>query len=172
VRQGIFFACGGVFGLLRPNALDRLIVVLEPEGFHAEEKNNMETTDSKNTMDSTRLITVQIAGLTDWRITLMIRLRALIQAVDPELTEEWQWDSAVWSKKGNVVSICAFNDHVSLNFFKGASLDDPQGLFNAGLEAKAMRSIDFFENDDIQESALKQLIRAAAAYNLAGGKRN
>ena len=62
-----------------------------------------------------------------------------------------------------------FKDHVKLNFFKGASLNDPQGLFNAGLEAKATRAIDFSEGDTIDEAAVKELIRAAVAYNLSGG---
>jgi hypothetical protein len=101
---------------------------------------------------------------------MMGKIRTLILATAPEIIEEWKWDTAVWSCKGNVVAASAFKDHVKLNFFKGAFLNDPQGLFNAGLEAKATRSIDFAEGDKIQESALRELVRAAVAYNLSGGK--
>ena len=85
----------------------------------------------------------------------------------PDITEEWKWGSAVWTNKGLVCSAGAFKDHVKLNFFKGASLKDPKRLFNAGLDAKFTRAIDFNEGDDIDASALKALIRAAVAYNLA-----
>jgi hypothetical protein len=77
----------------------------------------------------------------------------------------------VWSQKGNALAGGVFKDHVKLNFFKGASLEDPNGLFNAGLDAKATRAIDFYEGDKIDEAALKNLIRAAVAYNMAGGKK-
>ncbi len=71
----------------------------------------------------------------------------------------------------NVVAIGAFKDHVKLNFFKGAALNDPRGLFNAGLEAKASRAIDIHEGDGIDEAALQDLVRAAVAHNLSGGKK-
>jgi hypothetical protein len=118
-----------------------------------------------------QLITEQIAELGDWRGDLLARLRQLIHEAAPAITEEWKWDTAVWSQKGNVVAAGAFKDHMKLNFFKGAFLDDPHGLFNAGLEAKASRAIDFSEGDEIQEAALKGLVRAAVAYNLSGGKK-
>jgi len=98
-------------------------------------------------------------------------VRKLILETAPEITEEWKWDTAVWSCKGNVVAGGVFKDHVKLNFFKGASLKDPKRLFNAGLDAKATRAIDFSEGDDIDESALKELVRAAVAYNVSGGKK-
>jgi hypothetical protein len=101
---------------------------------------------------------------------MIARLRKLILEAAPELTEEWKWDTPVWSHKGNVVAAGVFKDHVKLNFFKGASLNDPKGLFNAGLDAKATRAIDFVENEDIAESALKDLVRAAVAHNASGGK--
>ena len=118
-----------------------------------------------------QLITNQIAELADWRGKMLARLRKLILEAAPDITEEWKWDTAVWSHKGNVVAIGAFKDHVKINFFKGASLEDPKGLFNAGLEAKATRAIDLFEADKINEPALKKLIRAAVDYNLSGGKK-
>ena len=118
-----------------------------------------------------QLITNQIAELADWRGKVFARLRKLILEADPDITEEWKWGTAVWSHKGNVVAIGAFKDHLKINFFKGASLQDPKGLFNAGLEAKATRAIDLHEGDKINESALKELIRAAVALNTVSGKK-
>ncbi|WKZ46280.1 MAG: DUF1801 domain-containing protein [Anaerolineales bacterium] len=111
-----------------------------------------------------------LKGLTDWRGKLLSRLRKLVLASASELTEEWKWDTPVWSFKGNVVSGGVFKDHVKLNFFKGASLKDPKKLFNAGLEAKASRGIDFTENSKIDEAALKDLVREAVALNSAKKK--
>jgi hypothetical protein len=130
----------------------------------------MKTTDTLDVMTASRHIDDQIAGLGDWRGEMMGKLRTLILAAAPEIIEEWKWDTAVWSCKGNVAAASAFKNHVKLNFFKGAFLKDPQGLFNAGLDAKATRSIDFAQGDKIQESALQELIRAAVAYNLSGSK--
>ena len=118
-----------------------------------------------------QLITNQIAELADWRGKMLARLRKLILEADPDITEEWKWGTAVWSHKGLICSAGAFKDHVKLNFFKGAALEDPKGLFNSGLEAKATRAIDLFEGDKINEPALKELIRAAVAHNLSGGKK-
>ena len=116
---------------------------------------------------ASQLITNMIAELGDWRGKLIARLRKLIVDAAPDVTEEWKWGTAVWTSNGMVCAAGAFKDHVKLNFFKGASLKDPNRLFNAGLDAKATRAIDFTENDKIDESALKALIRAAVAYNLA-----
>ena len=126
---------------------------------------------SQDEMTASERITRQIAGLADWRGQLLARLRALVHEAAPDLTEEWKWETAVWSQKGNVVAVGVFKDHVKLNFFKGASLDDPRGLFNAGLEAKATRAIDIHEGDEIDASALIELIRAAVAYNRSGSKK-
>ena len=95
----------------------------------------------------------------------MAQLRKLIRDAAPELIEEWKWNTPVWSQNGNIVAVGAFQDHVKVNFFKGASLDDSQGLFNAGLEAKASRAIDIHEGDRINTTALKDLVRAAVALN-------
>ena len=129
----------------------------------------MKATDSKDA--PTQQITKFIADLPDWRGQLLTRLRKLIHDAAPELAEDWKWGTPVWAHKGNVVAIGAFNDHVKLNFFKGASLEDPQGLFNAGLDAKATRAIDFFQGDNISEPALKKLVRAAVNLNASGGKK-
>jgi hypothetical protein len=111
------------------------------------------------------LIDKQIQDLPDWRGKLLARLRKIIRAADPDITEEWKWDTAVWSHQGLVCSAGAFKDHVKMNFFKGASLKDPNNLFNAGLEAKATRAIDFRQGDKIDESALKDLLRSAVVHN-------
>jgi hypothetical protein len=106
-------------------------------------------------------IDAQIADLPDWRGRRMADLRQLINEADPNLNEDWKWGTPVWTAKANVLALGAFKEHLKINFFKGASLDDPKGLFNAGLDAKATRSIDVRENDPIDEQALQALIRAA-----------
>ena len=112
-----------------------------------------------------------INDLTDWRGKLLARLRKLILEASPELTEDWKWETPVWACKGNVVAGGVFKDHVKLNFFRGASLPDPKKLFNAGLDAKATRAIDFGEGDKVDERALRELIRLAVDYNMSGGKK-
>ena len=131
----------------------------------------MKNTDSKDDPTPSQLITQQIADLADWRGKRLAQLRQLIHEADPDITEEWKWGTGVWSHNGSVVSIGAFKDHVKVNFFKGASLNVPKGLFNAGLEAKATRAIDLHEGDKINSTALKKLIRAAVDYNMSGGKK-
>ncbi len=126
----------------------------------------MNKTDSKDARTPSQLITNQIAQLTDWRGITLARLRELILEAAPGFTEGWKWGSSVWSQKGNIVSVAAFKDHVRVTFFKGALLEDPQGLFNSGHDAKVLRSIYFSEGDKIQEAALQELIRAAVAHDL------
>ena len=128
----------------------------------------MEKADQQGNLPPSQLITNQIEELADWRGNTLAQLRKLILAAAPDITEEWKWGTPVWSKKGIVVAIGAFKDHIKLNFFKGALLEDPRGLFNAGLEAKATRAIDLYEHDPIDESGLADLIRAAVAKNLSG----
>jgi hypothetical protein len=118
-------------------------------------------------MNAPELIDKRIAELGDWRGELFARLRALIKAADPEIVEEWKWDTAVWSCKGMICAVGAFKGAVKLNFFKGASLQDPDKLFNAGLDAKATRAIDFHQGDHVDEAALTRLVRAAVTHNLA-----
>jgi len=121
-------------------------------------------------MPASELIDKRIAELSDWRGQRFARLRQIIKEADPEITEEWKWDTAVWSHNGLICSVGAFKEHVKINFFKGAALADQQGLFNAGLEAKTTRAIDFFEDDAIDERAVRELIRAAVVYNLSARK--
>lgn len=97
---------------------------------------------------------------------MLEQLRKLIHDAAPDALEDWKWNTPVWSQNGNIVAIGAFQDHVKVNFFKGASLDDTHGLFNAGLEAKASRAIDLHKGDHINTAALKDLVRAAVAINL------
>ena len=119
--------------------------------------------------DASVLIDEEIAKLQDWRGDLMARLRGLINKADPRLKEDWKWKTAVWTSYGNVCALGAFKDSVKLNFFNGASLKDPHHLFNGGLDAKASRSIDFKKGDPINESAVRDLVRAAAAQNSSKG---
>jgi hypothetical protein len=114
-------------------------------------------------MTASERITSHINDLADWRGQVLARLRELIRGAAPELVEDWKWNTPVWSHNGNVLAAGAFQDHVKVNFFKGASLDDPQRLFNAGLDAKATRAIDIHEGDRLNEPALKKLVRAAVA---------
>jgi hypothetical protein len=121
-------------------------------------------------MDASEQIDHRISELADWRGKAIARVRKLVHEAAPEIVEEWKWDTPVWSYNGNVVAVGTFQGHVKLNFFKGASLEDPQHLFNAGLEAKATRAIDLSEGDKINESALKDLIRSAVALNSSKAK--
>ena len=131
----------------------------------------MKKPDAKESMSASQHIDNYINDLTDWHGKMIARLRKLILEAAPDLAEEWKWDTPVWSHKGNVVAAGVFKDHVKLNFFKGASLDDPTGLFNAGLEAKATRAIDIAEGEEIDEAALTDLVRTAVAYNASGSKK-
>ena len=122
-------------------------------------------------LTATQQIDDYIAHINDWRGEMVARLRTLIRASAPELNEEWKWGTPVFAYKGNVVAVGVFKDHVKLNFFQGAALADPYGLFNAGLEAKATRGIDLHEGDGIDETALEALVQTAVAYNAAKKKK-
>ena len=116
-------------------------------------------------ISATEQVTTYISGFTDWRGKLLADLRKLFANAEPGLVEEWKWGVPVWSLHGNVLAAAAFQEHVKVNFFKGASLDDPQGLFNAGLDAKATRAIDFHKGDKLNAAALTALVHAAVALN-------
>ena len=132
----------------------------------------MKKQPTKAAPTASQLITNQIAELNDWRGAMLAQLRKLIHEADPELTEEWKWNTAVWTRNGLICAAGAFKEHVKVNFFKGASLKDPTHLFNAGLEAKATRAIDFSEGANLNAAPLKDLIRAAVAYNLSAKPKN
>jgi hypothetical protein len=131
----------------------------------------MKKSASKDGRSPSELITNQIEELADWRGKLLAQLRQLILDAAPDLTEEWKWGTAVWVHTGNILAAGAFKDHVKINFFEGAALDDPSKLFNAGFEAKATRAIDFHEGDRINAAALKELVRAAVALSASGSKK-
>jgi hypothetical protein len=131
----------------------------------------MKKSASKDGRSPSELITNQIEELADWRGKLLAQLRQLILDAAPDLTEEWKWGTAVWVHTGNILAAGAFKDHVKINFFEGAALDDPSKLFNAGFEAKATRAIDFHEGDGINAAALKELVRDAVALNASGSKK-
>jgi hypothetical protein len=116
-------------------------------------------------MNPSEQIDKQIANLSDWRGKTMTKLRKLINEADPGLKEEWKWGTPVWTHNGLVCAVGAFKDHLKVNFFKGASLKDPHRLFNAGLDAKVTRAIDIHEGDELNESALKALVRDAIRLN-------
>ncbi len=120
----------------------------------------------KDPMNPSQRIDQLIAGLTDWRGKTLAAVRKSILEADREIIEEWKWmGSPVWSRDGIIVVGNAHKDKVKLTFAHGASLPDPDKIFNAGLGGNAWRAIDLFEGDKINERALKNLIRDAITYN-------
>jgi hypothetical protein len=121
--------------------------------------------------DASTQIDERIRELGDWRGETLARVRQIIKEADPDVVEEWKWAKAtspgtpVWSDNGGICTGETYKSVVKLTFFKGASLDDPAGLFNSSLEGKVRRAIDIREDDDLDEEALKSLVRAAAALN-------
>lgn len=111
------------------------------------------------------MIDQRIEELDDWRGEMLGRLRALIQAADPKVVEEWKWNVPIWSHDGILCTGETYKKAVKLTFAKGAALDDPAGLFNSSLEGNTRRAIDFPEGTKIDEKAFKALIRAAVALN-------
>ena len=123
-------------------------------------------------MNPSERIDELIAGLTDWRGKTLAGVRKSILAADREIIEEWKWmGSPVWSRDGIIAVGNAHKDKVKLTFSHGASLPDPDKLFNAGFEGKVWRAIDLFEGDKVNERALKNLVRAAIEFNQAKLKR-
>jgi len=115
-----------------------------------------------------QLIDARIAELGDWRGETLAEVRALIKQADPEVVEEWKWKNPVWSHDGIICTGEAYKDKVKMTFAKGASLDDPAGLFNSSLGGNTRRAIDIQEGEQIDAEALKDLIREAVALNSAG----
>jgi hypothetical protein len=108
-----------------------------------------------------------IGSFPDWRGKTLEAIRKTVLSASPKLAEEWKWGGPVWTSQGLVCAASAFKNHVKINFFRGASLKDPSHLFNAGLDAKTMRSIDFHEGDRVRQTALRAMVRAAVALNAA-----
>jgi len=120
------------------------------------------------------LIDAKIAALTDWRGPTLARLRALIREADPDVVEEVKWRKPsnpssvpVWSHDGIVCTGETYKDKVKLTFAKGASLDDPSGLFNASLDGGTRRAIDLFEGDEVEAGAFGALVKAAVSVNIS-----
>lgn len=107
-----------------------------------------------------------ISKTDDWRGSLLMEIRELIHEVDPDIEEEWKWNSPVFSHQGKMIcSPGAFKSHLGLNFFQGAMIEDPDGLFNSGLEAKKSRSINFQKGDEIDKKGIKKLVKRAIVLN-------
>jgi hypothetical protein len=122
--------------------------------------------EGKAEAPASQLIDARIAELNDWRSETLARLRALIKQADPEVAEEWKWRGVpVWSHGGIICTGESYKNVVKMTFAKGASVEDPSGLFNSSLEGNTRRAIDIHVGDKIDEKALKALIRAAVALN-------
>ena len=132
---------------------------------------------TKHEKSPSELISKRIAELGDWRADMLGRVRKLIKEADPGIVEEWKWVKAtspgtpVWSHGGLVCTGESYKDHVKLTFAKGASIKDPDGLFNSSLDGNVRRAIDIRQGEEINESALKDLISAAVNLNLSGRKK-
>lgn len=121
---------------------------------------------------ASELISKRIKELDDWRGRTLDKVRELIKEADPEIVEEWKWrGTAAWSHNGFVCTGEIYKNKVKLTFSKGASLKDPDHLFNASLEGNAWRAIDISEGDSINEDAFRRLIQAAVALNIEGKKK-
>ena len=131
----------------------------------------MTNSSAENGESPSQLIDAKIKELGDWRGETLSRVRGLIKQADPDVVEEWKWRKAtnpgvpVWSHQGGICTGETYKSVVKLTFFKGASLEDPAGLFNSSLEGKVRRAIDFHEDDEIDEKAFVTLIRAAVSLN-------
>jgi len=129
-------------------------------------KRESDSKKGKEEGSPSQLIDARIKELSDWRGETLARVRGLIKQADPEAIEEWKWRGVpVWSHAGIICTGETYKNAVKMTFAKGASLDDPSGLFNSSLEGNTRRAIDFHEGERIDEEALKALIRAAVLLN-------
>src|SRR3954447_6175685 len=129
-------------------------------------------TKAKEHTSPSRLIDARIKELGDWRGEALARVRSLIKEACPDVVEEWKWRGVpVWEHAGIICTGETYKAVVKMTFAKGASLDDPAGIFNSSLEGNTRRAIDFHEGDTIDEKALKALIRAAVALNKSKSKK-
>jgi hypothetical protein len=121
---------------------------------------------------ASKLISERIAELGDWRGKTLARMRALIKEADPDVVEEWKWmGTPVWEHDGGICTGESYKSVVKLTFHKGASLKDPTKLFNSSLDGNVRRAIDIYEDEEIDATAFKALIRAAIALNTSSGKK-
>ena len=129
----------------------------------------MTTSGSQDDRSPSQLIDERIEELGDWRGEMLGRLRALVKDADPEIVEEWKWRGVpTWYHDGIVCTGETYKNVVKMTFAKGAALEDPSGLFNSSLEGNTRRAIDFHEGEQIDEDALKSLVRAGVALNTSG----
>jgi hypothetical protein len=129
-------------------------------------------TGSPNSKSPSQLIDERIAELDDWRGETLSRLRTLVKEADPDIVEEWKWRGVpIWSHDGIVCTGETYKTVVKTTFAKGAALPDPAGLFNSSLEGNTRRAIDFHEGEQLNEKALKDLVRAAVALNQSKARR-
>src|SRR5215212_9292968 len=129
-------------------------------------KKKSSSTEAEEGKSPSRLIDARIKELSDWRGETLARVRTLIKQADPEVVEEWKWRGVpVWSHAGMICTGETYKTVVKMTFAKGASLEDPSGLFNSSLEGNTRRAIDFHEGDKLDAKSLKALIRAAVALN-------
>jgi hypothetical protein len=136
------------------------------QGLGKGEETDMAKSASPTTQSPSRLIDARIKELGDWRGEMLGRIRALIKKADPDVVEEWKWRGVpVWSHDGLICTGETYQSVVKMTFAKGAALTDPSRLFNSSLEGNTRRAIDFHEGDEIDEDALKTLIRAAVTLN-------
>ncbi len=124
------------------------------------------TPDDSPSDSPSRLIDSRIKDLDDWRGRTLAHVRALIKQADPDVVEEWKWKGVpVWAHDGIICTGETYKSVVKLTFAKGAALEDPSGLFNSSLEGNVRRAIDIHEGEEVNEDALKTLVRAAVALN-------
>jgi hypothetical protein len=130
----------------------------------------MKKSGSQQSQSPSQLIDARIKELGDWRGRVLSRLRALIKEADAGIVEEWKWGGPVWSHDGVICTGETYKNVVKMTFAKGASVKDPAGLFNSSLEGNTRRAIDFHDGDELDEEALKALIRAAVAVNTSSAR--
>jgi len=126
----------------------------------------MKKSGSQKSESPSQLIDARIKELGDWRAEMLSRLRGLVKEADPEVVEEWKWRGVpVWEHDGIICTGETYKNVVKMTFAKGATLKDPSGLFNSSLDGNTRRAIDFHEGEQIDEEALKTLVRAAVTLN-------
>ena len=131
----------------------------------------MEQSESQQGKSPSELIDARIEELGDWRGEMLSRVRGIIKEADPDVVEEWKWvkptnpGTPVWSHDGIISTGETYKSVVKMTFAKGAALEDPSGLFNSSLEGNTRRAIDLHEGEEIDEEALKALVRAAVTLN-------
>jgi hypothetical protein len=131
-----------------------------------EEETDMKKSGSQKSESPSQLIDARIKELSDWRGEMLSRIRALVKEADPEVVEDWKWRGVpVWSHDGLICTGETYKNVVKMTFAKGAALEDPSGLFNSSLDGNTRRAIDFHEGEEIDEEALKELVRAAVTLN-------